>query len=137
MDKDASKEPKTKQSTLLREAFFLQFAQEVRARFPKAVLMVTGGFRTRVGMEAALKSGGCDLIGLARPAAVLPKLPKEIILNEKISDEDARVVLAPVPTPGWIKWVPIKALGGGLQSKYYAGQIQRLAKGLRPVDSRI
>jgi len=137
VDKDASKEPKTKQSTLLREAFFLQFAQEVRARFPKAVLMVTGGFRTRVGMEAALKSGGCDLIGLARPAAVLPKLPKEIILNEKISDEDARVVLAPVPTPGWIKWVPIKALGGGLQSKYYAGQIQRLAKGLRPVDSRI
>ncbi|CZT07527.1 related to NADH oxidase [Rhynchosporium agropyri] len=135
--KVAEKEPKTKQSTLLREAFFLQFAQEVRASFPKLVLMVTGGLRTRLGMEAALKTGGCDLIGIARPAAVLPKLPKEIILNETISDEDASVVLAPIPVPGWIKYVPVKALGAGLQSKYYAEQIRRMAKGLSPVDTRI
>ncbi|KAL5325794.1 hypothetical protein ACEPPN_006927 [Leptodophora sp. 'Broadleaf-Isolate-01'] len=130
-------EPKPKQSTLIREAFFLQFSQEVRARFPKVVLMVTGGFRTRLGMEAALKSGGCDLIGLARPAAVLPKLPKEIILNEKVSDEDARVVLAPVKVPGWLKLIPINALGTGFQSYYYAGQIKRMAKGLLPIDTRI
>ncbi|KAL2066334.1 hypothetical protein VTL71DRAFT_2405 [Oculimacula yallundae] len=135
--KNAEKEPKTKQSTLLREAFFLQFAEEVRALFPKMVLMVTGGLRTRQGMEAALKSGGCDLIGLARPAAVLPKLPKEIILNESIPDEDASVVLAPIPVPGWVKYIPIKALGGGLQSKYYAEQIQRMAKGMVPIDTRI
>ncbi|KAH7370469.1 NADH:flavin oxidoreductase/NADH oxidase-like protein [Rhexocercosporidium sp. MPI-PUGE-AT-0058] len=135
--KTRTSEPKTKQSTLLREAFFLQFAQEVRARFPNAVLMVTGGFRTRLGMEAALMTGGCDLIGIARPAAVLPKLPKEIILNEKVLDEDARVILAPVPVPGWVKWIPINSLGGGIQSAYYASQIQRMAKGLLPVNSRI
>lgn len=87
-------------------------------------------------MEAALKTGGCDLIGIARPAAVLPKLPKEIILNEKISDEDALIVLAPVPVPGWVKWIPINAIGGGIQSAYFAGQIQRMAKGLKPVDMR-
>ncbi|KAG4430479.1 hypothetical protein IFR05_014041 [Cadophora sp. M221] len=135
--KSTSSEPKPKKSTLMREAFFLQFSQEVRARFPKAVLMVTGGFRTRLGMEAALESGGCDLVGLARPAAVLPKLPKEIILNEKVSDEDARVVLAPVKVPGWLKLIPINALGAGFQSQYYASQIKRIAKGLLPIDTRV
>ncbi|TVY85843.1 NADH-dependent flavin oxidoreductase, partial [Lachnellula willkommii] len=57
-----------KQSTALRESFFLEFAQTVRKEFPRLVLMVTGGFRTRVGMEQALESGGCDLIGIGRPA---------------------------------------------------------------------
>jgi 2,4-dienoyl-CoA reductase-like NADH-dependent reductase (Old Yellow Enzyme family) len=70
-----------KQSTLQREAFFLSFAQTVRANFPKVVLIVSGGFRTRTGMESALQSGGCDLIGIARPAAVLPRCKQQISLS--------------------------------------------------------
>jgi hypothetical protein len=39
------KEPDGKsERTLEREAYFLEFATEVRKRFPDLVLMVTGGF---------------------------------------------------------------------------------------------
>jgi 2,4-dienoyl-CoA reductase-like NADH-dependent reductase (Old Yellow Enzyme family) len=120
-----------------RESFFLQFAQTVREKFPSVVLMVTGGFRTRTGMEAALQSGACDLIGIARPAAVLPKLPKEIILNIEIPDDEATVTLAPLKVPFLLKYLPVKQVGVGYQSQYYAGQIQRMAKGLLPVNTRI
>ncbi|KAM3081220.1 hypothetical protein ACMFMF_003134 [Clarireedia jacksonii] len=120
-----------------RESFFLQFAQSVRERFPEIVLMVTGGFRTRTGMEAALQSGACDLIGIARPAAVLPKLPNEIILNTEIPDEKATVTLAPLKVPFLLKHAPVKQVGAGYQSQYYAGQIQRMAKGRLPIDTRL
>ncbi len=131
---------KTKQSTLQRESFFLSFAQTVRANFPNVVLIVSGGFRTRLGMISALESGGCDLIGLARPAAVLPRLPKEIILNENVKDEDAVVALKPVILPrhySYLNWLlPVKIMGGGYASVYYAKQIQRMGDGLKPVDTR-
>jgi 2,4-dienoyl-CoA reductase-like NADH-dependent reductase (Old Yellow Enzyme family) len=127
-----------KKSTQERESFFLEFAQTVREKFPKVVLMVTGGFRTRQGMEAALQSGACDLIGIARPAAILPRLPKEIILNNKeVPDEEATIRLKPVKTPAFINMLGVKALGGGAQSVYYGSQIQRMAKGLEPVDTRL
>ncbi|KAJ5042266.1 uncharacterized protein L3040_004819 [Drepanopeziza brunnea f. sp. 'multigermtubi'] len=126
-----------KPSTLLRESFFLHFAQEIRRRFPRIVLMVTGGFRTRLGMQAALESGACDLIGLGRPATVLPKLPREILLNAEIPDDEARVSVATPPVPGWVSWIPIKAVGTGVQTGYFAGQIKRMSKGMMPIDSRI
>lgn len=127
-----------KKSTIQRESFFLQFAQTIREKFPSVVLMVTGGFRTRQGMETALQSGACDLIGIARPAAILPCLPKEIILNAKeVSDEEAKVILTPLQVPFIFKALPIKSLGAGYQSTYYAGQVQRMGKGLKPIDSRI
>lgn len=135
-----SPDPSIKQTTAARESFFLQFAATVREKFPNVVLMVTGGFRTRTGMEAALQSGACDLIGVGRPAAVLPALPKEIILNTKdVSDKQATVRLAPLKKPFLVRLLqgPVTAIGGGFQSIYYAGQIQRMAKGLRPVDNRI
>ncbi|KAM0154765.1 hypothetical protein ACHAQE_005508 [Botrytis cinerea] len=120
-----------------RESFFLEFAQTVRKQFPSVLLMVTGGFRTRVGMEEALKSGGCDLIGIARPAAVIPKLPNEIILNKNIPDEEATVNLAPLSPPFLMRHFPVKQVGAGFQSIYYSSQIQRMAKGLLPVNTTI
>ena len=127
-----------KKSTFQRESFFLQFAQTIRDNFPKVVLMVTGGFRTRQGMELALQSGACDLIGIARPAAVLPRLPKEVILNtNEVPDDEARVDLAPLKIPFFVRVLPIKPLGGGFQSTFYAGQIQRIANGLQPIECRV
>ena len=124
--------------TAARESFFLQFAKTVRETFPDLVLMVTGGFRSRTGMEAALTSGGCDLIGIGRPAAVLPKLPKEIVLNtEEVPDDEAHVGLAPVQIPFLVKMVPVKQVGSGYQTQYYSRQIARMAKGLKPKDTRL
>ena len=128
--------PAMKKSTLEREAFFLTFAKTVREHFPSLLLMVTGGFRTRLGMEAALASGACDIIGIGRPSTVIPHLPKDIILNENIKDEEASVVLKPLATPSWMRLIPINALGAGYQSDYYAAQIQRIGKGLKPIDTK-
>jgi hypothetical protein len=51
----------------VREAYFLEFAQVIKAALPKTPLMVTGGFRSRDVMNAALRSGHCDVIGIGRP----------------------------------------------------------------------
>ena len=129
--------PTKSERTLARESFFLHFAESVREHFPKVVLMVTGGFRTRNGIEKALKSGACDLIGMGRPATVLPKLPKEIILNEEIENEDADVTLEKVGLPWWVSLISKKVIGAGEQSKYYASQIQRMGKQQQTIDTRV
>lgn len=103
-------------STTAREAFFLDFAKAIRQRHPDLVLMVTGGFRSRKGMEAALRGGGCDLVGIARPAAVRPQLPKEIILNRHVPDDEATIYVAKIE-PSWLlKQIPVKSIGAGAQS---------------------
>jgi 2,4-dienoyl-CoA reductase-like NADH-dependent reductase (Old Yellow Enzyme family) len=117
-----------KASTMAREAFFLDF---------EIPLMVTGGFRSRKGMEAALESGACDIIGIGRPAAVVPKLPKTILLNKEVTDAEANFRLKRVKM-GWLMGkVPIKALGAGAEGTYYGKQIRRMGKGLQPIDTRV
>lgn len=67
-----------KQSTIKREAYFLEYAQAIRA-VAKMPILMPGGFRSRAGMEAALASGDVDVIGLARPLCTLPELPKQLL----------------------------------------------------------
>ena len=60
--------PQKAASTLAREAYFMTFARELRAKVAMPI-MLTGGLRTRAGMQGALEEG-VDLIGLARPLIV-------------------------------------------------------------------
>jgi 2,4-dienoyl-CoA reductase-like NADH-dependent reductase (Old Yellow Enzyme family) len=89
------------EKTAAREAFFLEFAHAIRDRFKGVPLMVTGGFRTRLGMEAAIRDGGCDLVGLGRPAVLNPLLPRNTIFNGEVSDDDAKVY-AKIVAPSWL-----------------------------------
>jgi hypothetical protein len=43
--------------------------------------MVTGGFRTRTAMEAAVESN-CDVIGLGRPLCWQPDFPRRLLSRE-------------------------------------------------------
>jgi 2,4-dienoyl-CoA reductase-like NADH-dependent reductase (Old Yellow Enzyme family) len=83
-------------STAAREAYFLDEAARMRAavRIP---LMVTGGFRTRAGMDAALASGDVDVIGLARPLCTDPDAPGELLagLRDAIPDWERTLRLGP------------------------------------------
>jgi 2,4-dienoyl-CoA reductase-like NADH-dependent reductase (Old Yellow Enzyme family) len=126
-----------KPSTLQRESYFLEFAASVRSHFPNVPLMVTGGFRTRSGMLAAIASSNCDMVGMARPAAIIPDLPNSIVFNENVGDEDAKIGLKPVPKSFLQKIIQVKALGAGAETKYYAGQIRRIGNGMRPIDTRV
>ncbi|KAJ5979540.1 hypothetical protein N7501_002882 [Penicillium viridicatum] len=115
--------------TAAREAFFLDFAKETRKRYPNLVLMLTGGFRSRAGAEAAIKENACDIVGMARPAAINPRLP-ELFLDENMAEEDAQITLNKV-RPGLLpKLLRSLVLGAGAETTHYGTQIQRLAKGL-------
>jgi 2,4-dienoyl-CoA reductase-like NADH-dependent reductase (Old Yellow Enzyme family) len=65
-------------STRIREAYFLEYAEAIKtvASMP---LMVTGGFRSRAGMETALRSKVCDVIGIARPLCTHVNAVKELL----------------------------------------------------------
>jgi len=63
---DASTAAPQRESTKKREAYFLDYAERIRA-VSKMPLMVTGGFRQRETMEAAVSENACDMIGLGRP----------------------------------------------------------------------
>ncbi|KAE8376957.1 hypothetical protein BDV26DRAFT_305206 [Aspergillus bertholletiae] len=117
------------QRTAAREAFFFDFAKQTRERFPGLILMLTGGFRSRRGIQAALKGGACDIVGIGRPAVVCPNFP-ELVMDDKYTDDEARVVLGKVPTPLWARILQIRVLGGGAETQFYAAQIRRLAVGL-------
>jgi hypothetical protein len=66
---------------------------------------------------------------------MVPALPRLVLLNKKLSDEEAKIKLKPVKM-GWLmSMVPIKALGAGAQSNYYGGNIRRMA--LQPADTML
>lgn len=110
-----------KTSTATREAYFLAFAEQVRNAV-SVPLMVTGGFRTASGMDAALQSGALDIVGLARLLAIDPEAPK-LLLQGRDSPEQVRPI-----TTG------IKAIDrmGIMEVLWYTGQLKRMAKGNEP-----
>lgn len=110
-----------KQSTLAREAYFLEFAEKVRKRVD-VPLMVTGGFRTSEGMALAVASGATDLVGLARPLAIEPDLPNRILSGESLTS-----VVKPIKTG--IRMIDNMAL---MEVSWYARQLGRMGKGKYP-----
>jgi 2,4-dienoyl-CoA reductase-like NADH-dependent reductase (Old Yellow Enzyme family) len=89
----AGSQQPAKASTRQREAYFLAYAEKVR-KLVATPLMVTGGFRSSAGVEAALAGGATDVIGLARPLAVEPALASHLI-----NDPGYRIEMA-MPTTG-------------------------------------
>ncbi|KAL3440538.1 hypothetical protein BJX65DRAFT_290272 [Aspergillus insuetus] len=126
--RDEPSKPKS-QSTAAREAFFLDFAAQTRKRFPDITLLLTGGFRTREGIEAALKAGVCDLVGIGRPAVLRPDFAR-LVMDPAYTNQEAIVVFPKARVPLVARFLQIKSLGGGAETEYFRGQIHRLADGL-------
>ena len=110
-----------KSSTVVREAYFLEFAEKVRAMV-KVPLMVTGGFRTAQGMNAALRSGALDLVGMARLLALDPEAPRALLQGQ-----DSPQHVRPITTG--IK--PIDRMGI-MEVLWYTLQLKRIANGGNP-----
>lgn len=109
-------------STLQREAYFLQFAEQAR-REVRAPLMVTGGFRSVAAMEAALAGGALDVIGLARPLALEPDLPRRLLQGADAVHPTPRRI-----TTG-IAAIDRMAL---MEVAFYARQLRRMGHGKDP-----
>jgi tRNA-dihydrouridine synthase len=73
-----------KESTLQREAYFLEYAEKAK-QLLSIPLVVTGGFRSAKAMNAALASGATDMIGVARPLAVDPEMANKLLADESFS----------------------------------------------------
>lgn len=71
---------KRPESTRRREAYFLTYAEKVRA-VTDVPLAVTGGFRSAAGMADAITSQATDMVGLARPLALNPDLPNNAMAD--------------------------------------------------------
>lgn len=66
------------ESTLMREAYFVDFALAMR-KHVSVPLMVTGGFRQLAAMNNALNGGAADIIGIGRPMCVDTHAPKQLL----------------------------------------------------------
>jgi 2,4-dienoyl-CoA reductase-like NADH-dependent reductase (Old Yellow Enzyme family) len=108
----------TKASTVAREAYFLEFAEKVRAAV-KVPLMVTGGFRTAAGMDAALRSGALHVVGLARLLAIDPDAPAALLRGH-----DSLQQVRPINTG--LK--PVDRTGI-MEVLWYTRQLKRVARG--------
>lgn len=69
-------------STAEREGYFVLFAEAMRQVLQMPV-MVTGGFRSRRAMDAALAAGALDLVGLGRPMCIEPDLPLRLLADRQ------------------------------------------------------
>ena len=69
----------TSTSSRVREAYFMEFAADIRKALKTTPLMVTGGIRSRDVMERALSSGDCEMIGIGRPVCGDPDCVNKLL----------------------------------------------------------
>jgi len=111
-----------RESTIAREAYFLEFAEQVATEVATPI-MLTGGFRSHAAMTAAVRSGAVDLVGLARPITYEPDLPRRLLAGTT-----DRSLVAP-------KVIGSKQMDNLLDIAWHQGQIARMGRG-KPVTPK-
>jgi 2,4-dienoyl-CoA reductase-like NADH-dependent reductase (Old Yellow Enzyme family) len=104
--------------TLAREAYFLEFARDIKA-VAKMPVMITGGIRRRPIVEQVLGTG-VDMVGMATALAIDPFLPRDWRLGKDSAPE-----LAPIT---WNN----KLLASLANMAVVKFQLNKLSKGQTP-----
>lgn len=107
-------------STIAREAYFSDFSRDIRAAVSMPV-MLTGGFRSRPAMDAALQRGEADMIGLGRPFCLEPDFARKLL-----ELDGYRSMLVSVGEHGKQGSAGINSID---EASYYCMQIIALARG--------
>ncbi|MEM6604912.1 MAG: NADH:flavin oxidoreductase/NADH oxidase family protein [Pseudomonadota bacterium] len=98
---EAVEEQAVAESTMRREAYFVDFALAMQKNV-NIPLMVTGGFRTRAAMEQAMAEGGVSVIGLGRPMCVQTDAPARLLAGaESLPRYEQELALL----PGWLQFL--------------------------------
>ena len=113
-DQSLAGRPMKTARTQAREGFFIETSKRIRAEFPDLIIILTGGFRSRPGIQAALESGACDLVGIGRPAIKYPHLPKDIVFNSRLPDDEARFDIDLVNRTWLASYIP--PVGAGVET---------------------
>jgi len=109
-----------KESTKIREAFFMDFAERLR-KDSTIPLMVTGGFRSTDFMTQVIEENQLDVVGLARPFI------NDLDRVNAVLKGTEEVLRSPVIRAS------IGLLDDSAEGGYYARQIFRMAKG-KPIN---
>jgi 2,4-dienoyl-CoA reductase-like NADH-dependent reductase (Old Yellow Enzyme family) len=124
--------PPVRASTAAREAYFFEFARALRKEL-RAPIMLTGGLRSRAGMQAALDEG-VDLLGVARPTCVDQRCVKALIEGRidrlESWEESLRREKGLFSARSPIAFIGMLANFAGIY--WFYAQLYRLAKGAPP-----
>lgn len=119
-----------RESTRKREAYFIEYARAIKdaASIP---VMVTGGFRQREVMEAAIANGETDMIGLARPLCTQANAAQLLfhLGSQQLDDFSSQLVLGKGIWGHNSSIGLIKAINTLGQVGFYYRQIILLAQG--------
>ena len=124
---------KRRESTIAREAYFLDYAKDIRTIF-NGPLMVTGGFRSTKGMNNALNENACDVIGIARPFCIDPDIANKL-LNNNVSETPTLEKTMQLG-PGWLglnsPFSVIKGINGWGQQAFWCLNLIRMGEDSDP-----
>jgi len=126
-------EEEQRESTQKREAYFLEYAREVR-KAVRVPIMVTGGFRSRTAMEQAISEDGIDMIGLARPTCVHPDAATSLLsgATDKVGIEEDGMTIGRgrfgMNAKSWL----INLINTVSRVEYYGWQMTRMSRGQSP-----
>ena len=122
-----------KESTVAREAYFLEYANKIR----KAVclpLMVTGGFRTREGIENALQSNICQIVGVGRPLCADPYCIQRMMAGnlDTLPSFEKTLSLGPSIFSPSSPFTLIQVINAFGAMAWFYQQIKHMSEGLMP-----
>ena len=122
-----------KESTIAREAYFLEYAKNIREAVTLP-LMVTGGFRSKQGIESALKSDICQIVGVGRPLCADPYCIKKMINGklEVLPAFEKTLSLGPWILSPASPITLIQVINAFGAMAWFYQQIKRMADGLMP-----
>ena len=124
---------KRRESTIAREAYFLDYAKDIRNVF-NGPLMVTGGFRTSKGMNDALNENACDVIGIARPFCIDSNIANKLLDKDLIETPTLEKTMQ--VGPGLLglnsPFSVIKGINGWGQQAFWCLNLIRMGEGLDP-----
>lgn len=110
-----------KESTKIREAYFMDFAEKAR-KICTIPIAVTGGFRTAEGMANAISSNAVDFVGIARHLAIETDVP-----NKLLSGKFPKHSVKPIKTG-----IPMIDNMGIMEVSWYSAQLKRIGNGKKP-----
>lgn len=102
--------------------------------------MLTGGLHDRSLIASSLRNRACDLVGIARPATLVPDMPARILLNRQLDDAKANVAPCAIPSGELVKRVlgggskpgSIKLVGASVSTFWHEWQMARMGRGEEP-----
>lgn len=118
------------ESTRAREAYFLEYAAQVRKIAQDVPLAVTGGFRSRAAMEQAIADEECDVVGLGRPTCTNPDAAADILASRVDRLADPKIQVGARAAVG--KVVSLKTLDSALDLQWHTDQLHRIGSGKQP-----